>query len=84
MDFVSILGYVAGFLTTVAYAPQFLRAYNTKSTKDISLAMLLTLTFGVILWLIYGVLINDGALIAANAITFLLSFGILVLKIKHG
>ncbi len=78
-----MIGYIAGALTTVAFAPQLLRALTTKSTKDVSLMMLLCSTSGMLLWTLHGILINDTALIAANSISFLLAFSLLGLKLKN-
>lgn len=78
-----MIGYIAGALTTVAFAPQLLRALTTKSTKDVSLIMLICSTSGMLLWMLHGILVNDPALIAANSISFLLAFLLLGLKIKN-
>jgi len=78
-----MIGYIAGALTTVAFAPQLLRALTTKSTKDVSLMMLICSTSGMLLWMLHGILVNDSALIAANSISFLLAFLLLGLKIKN-
>jgi MtN3 and saliva related transmembrane protein len=40
-------------------------------------------TLGVFLWLVYGILLSQWPIIVANAITFILSCGILFLKIRH-
>ena len=39
---------------------------------------------GIVLWLIYGLMLHDIPLIASNAVTFLLSGIILLLKLRHG
>ena len=78
-----MIGYIAGALTTIAFAPQLLKALSTKSTKDVSLMMLLCSTSGMLLWLFHGILVNDSALVVANAISFLLSLSLLGLKIKN-
>jgi len=79
-----IVGSLAGFLTTIAFIPQVLRAWRTRSTKDISLGMFLVFTAGVALWLTYGILLNKPPIIAANIATLMLSLSILVLKLRHG
>jgi MtN3 and saliva related transmembrane protein len=84
MNFVSLLGISAAILTTISLLPQVLKTIKTKKTKDISLGMYTIYCLGLLLWLIYGFLINDLPLILANSITFLLSLCILVLKIKFG
>lgn len=84
MDFVTLLGLVAGTLTTISFLPQAIKTYKSRSTKDISLEMFGLFTVGVFLWLVYGLYINSLPIILANAVTFVLAFIILALKLKHG
>jgi len=56
MDFIVLLGLLAGLLTTVSLTPQFIKCYRTKSTCDISSEYLAILCLGEFLWLIYGTL----------------------------
>ena len=81
---VTLLGLAAAFCTTVAYLPQVVQAWRTRSTKDLSLPMLLVLTTGLLLWLIYGAIIGDVPLIAANSVTLVLTGTILYFKLRHG
>ena len=81
---VTLLGLAAAFCTTIAYLPQVVQAWRTRSTKDLSLPMLLVLTTGLLLWLIYGAIIRDVPLIAANSVTFVLTGTILYFKLRHG
>ncbi|MEY4519249.1 MAG: hypothetical protein RLZZ499_1848, partial [Cyanobacteriota bacterium] len=53
------VGLVAGVLTTISFLPQAIQTWQTKSTKDISLAMFLSFCVGVILWVIYGFYTNN-------------------------
>jgi len=80
----TLLGLVAAFCTTIAFLPQALRAWRTRSTKDISLGMFSLMVLGVALWLVYGILRADLPLIASNTVTLLLAGSILVLKLRHG
>ena len=84
MAYVEIVGFAAGILTTIAFLPQVIKIWKTKSTKDISLGMFITFTTGIFLWLIYGILINSTPIILANIVTFILSLTILVFKIRYG
>ena len=79
-----MLGLVAGALTTISFLPQALKTYKSRSTKDISFEMFALFTAGVFLWLVYGLYINSLPIILANAVTFILAFIILALKLKHG
>jgi MtN3 and saliva related transmembrane protein len=84
MAFVTLVGMVAGVLTTVAFLPQVLRTWRTRSTADISLLMFLVYVTGIVLWLIYGLMLNDFPLITSNAVTLVFSGTILALKLRHG
>lgn len=77
------LGYIAGILTTLAFIPQVLQIYKTKSAKDVSLAMFLIFTLGVIMWLVYGIETNTFPVIAANSFTLILALVILFFKFKY-
>ena len=81
--FASILGFAAAFCTTVSFIPQALRVIKTKHTKDLSLVMYSMFNIGILMWLIYGVLIDAWPVIIANVITLGLTLIILVLKIKY-
>lgn len=83
MDFIEILGFIAGSLTTTAFLPQVIKTWKTKSTKDISLEMFLILSIGIFLWLLYGIFIKSLPVIFANAITLILASIILFFKIRY-
>lgn len=79
---ISIVGYIAAAMTTIAFIPQAIKVIKTKDTESLSLIMYIILTFGLMLWLYYGYLINDYALIFANLITGSMSLLILIYKIR--
>lgn len=81
-DFTSLIGAIAAFSTTFSFVPQAIRSYKTRDLSGISLPMYSIFTFGVAMWLIYGVLKMDWPVIVANLITFCLASIILILKIK--
>lgn len=83
MDTILIVGYVAGALTTIAFVPQVIRAWKLRETRDLSLAMLVLLGLGVLLWTFYGFWTGSMPIIAANLITFLLVFVLFGLKIRY-
>ena len=84
MNYVTIIGLAAAILSSIAFVPQVIKIWKTKSAKDISLGMFVIFCTGLILWLVYGVLIKSLPVVAANAVTLVLALSILVLKIKHG
>ncbi len=75
------IGYIAAVLTTSSFLPQAILTIKTKDTESLSLGMYSAFTLGVLLWLIYGVYLDDKAIIFANAITLVLSASILSVKI---
>lgn len=84
MTGVTALGLLAATLTTVAFVPQVVKTWRTRSTHDISLAMFSTLVAGITAWLLYGAIIGDIPLILANGVTLLLAGTILFFKIRNG
>ena len=82
-DYITILGITAGVLTTIAYLPQLIKTWQSKSAGDISWSMLIILCTGIILWLVYGVLVQDIPILLANVVTLVLASVILVLKIRY-
>lgn len=82
MNFVSLIGFGAGTLCTLAYLPQALHSFRTKSVGDISFLMLASLNLGLLLWVAYGFLIHSLPLILPNAITFCLAFPLLIMKLR--
>jgi MtN3 and saliva related transmembrane protein len=77
------IGFLAAFCTTVAFVPQLVRVVKLKSAKDISLGTFLLFTFGVAMWLVYGLYVGSKPVIASNSVTFCLSLSILVMKLKY-
>jgi MtN3 and saliva related transmembrane protein len=80
---IEIIGYIAGILTTISFIPQALLTIKTQNTKSISLMMYVIFSNGILLWLIYGIVINSMPIIAANIITLPLTLIILFIKIKN-
>jgi MtN3 and saliva related transmembrane protein len=74
------IGYMAAFCGTVSLIPQIVKLCKERSAKAISATMYLIYTFGVVLWLIYGIMINSIPLIIAEIITLVLSTVILIMK----
>ena len=81
---INTLGFAAASLTTLAFLPQVIKVWRSRSTKDISLPMLVTFIAGITLWLIYGLLVNAAPIYIANAITLVLNLVILRFKLKYG
>ena len=84
MNWITVMGFIAGICTTSAFLPQVVKIFRTRKTEDISLFMYIILTTGILLWIIYGSLNGDIPLVLANGITFIFASSILVLKLRYG
>lgn len=82
MTLTTCIGLMAAVCTTLAFVPQVLKSWRTRDLSGISLPMYTIFTVGVLLWLVYGILIQDWPVIVANAITALLASAVLLLKLK--
>jgi len=84
MSYIDVIGFGAGALTVIAFVPQVVKIWKTKSTEDISLAMFIILISGAVLWLVYAVLINSFPVIFTNLFILSLASIILFFKFKYG
>ena len=78
-----IVGYLAGFCTAVAQFPQAWKVIRTGETHSISLGMYIVMTFGILLWFIYGILIPNLPMIIANGVCLIPSVYILFITIRN-
>ena len=83
MDYVNLIGSIAGTLTTISFMPQVIKTYKSKSAKDLSLGMFSLFCVGIVLWLVYGLLNHDLPVIISNVVTLILSSTLLYFKIKY-
>lgn len=87
MTGISVIGYIAWFLTTMAFIPQAYKTVRTRSARDLSFTTFAMFFAGAILWFIYGYSIQDNYLQIAYGITAVLTGIIFIMKIisgKHG
>jgi len=81
--FTTVLGLVAGTLTTLSFLPQLLKAWQSRSTHDISFGMLALFSAGLVLWIVYGAIVGDVPVILANSVTLVFVGLIPVLKLRY-
>ncbi len=82
MDAIQFVGLAAGMLTTIAFLPQVIKTWKSRSAKDLSLGMFSLFCLGVVLWLAYGFLVWDIPVIAANLLTLMLASTLLFFKLR--
>lgn len=83
MPFVDILGYSAGAITSLTFLPQVLKTWKAKSAKDVSLLMFIIAAINEVMWIVYGVLLDNWVIILTNAIVLAMSLTMIYLKLKY-
>jgi MtN3 and saliva related transmembrane protein len=83
VDGIEYLGLVASSLATLAFLPQVVKTWRTRSANDFSLITLLMLEAGTVLWIAYGAVRDAPAIWLGNGVTLALAGFILSVKIKH-
>ena len=81
---ITVLGTVAGLLTTGCFVPQVVKIWREGDTGAISLRMYLVMTAAFALWLGYGLLIGSWPVIVFNVCNLVLGAVILWLKLRDG
>jgi MtN3 and saliva related transmembrane protein len=77
----TIIGLIAGVLTTLCWVPQVVRSWRTKSTRDFSWTYLIVLSTGVALWIVYGITRSDIAVFLTNTVTLCLLLFVIGMKL---
>lgn len=83
MDDWIAVGLTAGFLTTVGFIPQLIKGVRTKRMGDVSLFMPVLLSFGMLLWAIYGVILDNMPIIFWNAVSLALNLAVISLILRY-
>ncbi|HEX8663386.1 MAG TPA: SemiSWEET transporter [Beijerinckiaceae bacterium] len=79
----TVLGSVAGLLSTASFVPQVWKAIREGDTGAISKRMYVVTVTAFVLWITYGFVIGAMPLIIFNSLSLLLSGTILFLKIRN-
>ena len=83
MEFLQILGLIAGICTSSSVIPQLVKSIKTKKAGDVSWFMFIVMMTGNLLWTYYGIVKSDLPIIATNILSVLLDIAMLVLKFKY-
>ena len=75
-----VIGILAGILILSGWVPQIVRGYRTKKLNDVSSYLMILIFAGAVLWLIYGIALDDVYIMGVNVaglqlhIFYILSF----------
>ncbi|MCB0777525.1 MAG: SemiSWEET transporter [Chitinophagaceae bacterium] len=83
MSSADIMGYAAGALTAFTFLPQVVKTWREKAAKEVSLYMFIIAFVNEILWLTYGVMINNWVIMVTNIIMLVMSGIMILLKFKY-
>jgi len=83
MTGVDILGYSAGAITSLTFLPQVIKTWKEKSAKDISLMMFVIAAINEVMWIVYGVLLNNWVIILTNVIVLVMSLTMIFFKLRY-
>ena len=79
----TVIGLVAGTITSIAAIPQVIKTLKTRHARDISIWQPFLITIGVALWMIYGILIDDLPLIIANIVPLVCNALLTCMKVHY-
>ena len=84
MTLTGIIGYIAATVGAAIFLPQLIKTIKTKDTKSLSLPTYILLNFNNSMWLTYGLLTSDPAIILSQVFVLPMCLVILFYKLKYG
>ena len=79
----TILGTLAGILILSGWVEQIIKGYKTKSLKDVSKYLMIFISAGATLWLLYGIIVSDIFIIGTNIAAIFLMIIVLIMKTRY-
>lgn len=83
MESMEWIGIVAGVLTAISMLPQLVKVVKEKHVEDLSIAMLLSLIAGLVLWVVYGYIRKDQPLIYTNMFSVAVNLALVFFRVKY-
>ena len=78
-----IVGIAAGILILSGWVPQIIKGYKTKRLNDVSSYLMICIFAGAVLWLVYGIEIDDIYVMGVNVAAMFLTMTVLSMKLKY-
>ena len=78
-----VIGILAGILILSGWVPQIVKGYRTKKLSDVSSYLMILIFAGAVLWLVYGLALDDIYLIGVNIAAMFLTMIVLSMKLKY-
>ena len=80
---VTLVGSIASALVSVSFIPQIIKGYRTKRLADVSYLLMILISMGMGLWIVYGIEKQDFVIIGANIVTVILNMILLGMKVRY-
>ena len=78
-----VIGIMAGILILSGWVPQIAKGYRTKKLDDVSPYLMILIFAGAVLWLIYGIALDDVYIMGVNIAAMVLTMIVLSMKLKY-
>ena len=78
-----VIGIIAGILILSVWVPQIVKGYKTKRLTDVSAYLMILIFAGAVLWLIYGMALDDVYIMGVNLAAMVLTMIVLSMKLKY-
>ena len=78
-----IVAIFASILILIGWVPQIIQGYKTKKLEVVSKYLVTAIFGGAVLWLIYGISIDDIYIIGVNVAAMFLTMTVLMMKLKY-
>ncbi|MBS3086476.1 hypothetical protein J4422_02130 [Candidatus Pacearchaeota archaeon] len=83
IEILNLLVTLMGVLMSLGHFPQAYKIYKRKSSKDISLVTYSIFTFGSIIWLAYGITLNQLPIVITFIIAVIGTLSVMILALKY-
>ena len=78
-----VIGILAGVLILSGWVPQIVKGYRTKKLSDVSSYLMILIFAGAVLWLVYGLALDDVYIMGVNIAAMFLTMIVLSMKLKY-
>ena len=78
-----VIGTIAGILILSGWVPQIVKGYKSKKLDDVSAYLMILIFAGAVLWLIYGIALDDVYIMGVNIAAMVLTMIVLSMKLKY-
>ena len=78
-----ILAIFASVLILSGWVPQIVKGYRTKKLDDVSKYLMMFVSIGAFLWLLYGIEKNDPYIVGVNVAAIVLTMIVLSMKFRY-